>query len=110
MGWARGGGGCLVEFLGGGGNGAAELGCHNGFGAVAILPFAFVEGLTDATVSVLSVDAEVIVVVHGRDGGVWDLVLDWHHSEGRSANPLKIISEADIVLNKDVKVQGFVLG
>lgn len=61
---------CLVELLGGGGNGAAELGCHDGVAAIAILPFSLVEELTDATVSVLSVDAEVVVVVHGRDGSV----------------------------------------
>lgn len=95
---------CLVELLGGGGNGAAELGCHDGVAAIAILPFTLVEGLTDATVSVLSVNAEVVVVVHGRDGGVWARVLACHPYGEGSGNPLKMISEADIVLGRDVKV------
>lgn len=61
----------LVEVLGGGGNGAAELGCRNGVAAVAILPSALVESLMDATIGALRVDSEAVVAVHGRDGGVW---------------------------------------
>lgn len=64
------GGSCLVELLGGSGDGTAEFGCDDGVAASAVLPFTLVEGLADAAVGVLGVDAEVVVVVHGRDGGV----------------------------------------
>lgn len=69
------GGNYLLELLGGCGDGTAELGCHDGVAGVAILPFALVEGLANAAVGVLGVDADVVVVVHGRDGGVWGRVL-----------------------------------
>jgi hypothetical protein len=61
---------CLVELLGGSGDGTAKFGCHDGVAGIAILPFPLVEGLADAAVGVLGVDAEVVIVVHGRDGGV----------------------------------------
>lgn len=73
------------------------------------MPFVLVEKLTDATFSVLSVNADVVVVVHSREGGVWARVLPCHYSE-ISRNLLKIISKAEILLGKDVKVQSSVLG
>lgn len=102
------GGSCLLELLGGCSDGTAELGCYDGVAGVAILPFTLVEGLADTTVGVLGVDTEAVVVVHGRDGGVWGRVLACYLLKKR-ANPLKMISEADIVLGRYLKVYRLVI-